>query len=340
MSGVHTVAIVGCGAVTEQYYIPSLRRLSERVQVKGLFDTAYCRAASFAGQLSGVTVTDSFEAVLELGADILVVASPPSVHAAQAIAGMRAGCAILCEKPLAPAAADALQMAAVSRETGRLLAVNMVRRQFPSSHIVKGLVATRSFGRLVSVEAFDGGLFHWPVSNQSYFSREVSGGGVLADIGSHIIDLLHWWFGKAEFSSYYDDEMGGVEANALLELRWDQASARIRLSRDWERPNAITLNFERATLRWQSDRLDAIEVRLDGSTEPLILDNPAARHIGFEDCFTNQIAALLDHLDGKQTEIVTAEQVLPTVALIERAYAAKSMMSMPWIGSYEGASNG
>ena len=44
--------------------------------------------------------------------------------------------------------------------------------------------------------------------------------------------------------------MGGVEANALLTLRCGGVPGRLRLSRDWSRPNQVTLRGTRGTLRW------------------------------------------------------------------------------------------
>jgi predicted dehydrogenase len=69
------------------------------------------------------------------------------------------------------------------------------------------------------VEAFEGGQFDWPVRSTGYFTRAQSGGGVLQDIGTHVLDLLAWWFGEPEALLYEDDAMGGVEANCRIRVR-------------------------------------------------------------------------------------------------------------------------
>jgi len=325
-----SIALVGCGAVTSRYYVPALASLRDRVDVVGLFDSDTVRAEEVVRHFPKARGADSFEALLNMGASIVILASPPVAHADQAIAALRAGSHVLCEKPLAPTAEEAAAMAATAAEQDRLLCVNMVRRHFPASRIVETLVASGSMGALRSVSAFEGGPFRWPIRDQSYFSREVSGGGVLADVGTHVVDLLTGWFGEAGFVAYRDDAMGGVEANALLELAFGGAPAVIRLSRDWGRPNGIEMVFEKGQVRWRPEPMHGVEVEFQGE-RPLRLEDEAAGAFGFVDCFTAQITGMLDHMAGRAARLVTAQQAVSTVALIERAYAGRRAMDMPWL---------
>lgn len=325
-----SIALVGCGAVTSRYYVPALTALRGRVDVVGLYDSDASRAQEIARHFPNAQSAASFDALLDMGASIVILASPPSVHADQAIAALRAGSHVLCEKPLAPTAEEAAAMADAAAEKGRLLCVNMVRRHFPASRIVETLVAQQSMGALLSLRAFEGGPFRWPIRDQSYFTRAVSGGGVLADVGTHVVDLLTGWLGEPEFVGYRDDAMGGVEANALLDLRFRGAPATIRLSRDWGRPNGIELVFERGRVCWRPEPLDRVEVQFEDGRSLTLADEQESA-FDFVDCFTAQIAAMLEHMAGRPARLVTAQQALPTVALIERAYAGRHAMDMPWL---------
>lgn len=330
-----TIALVGCGAVTSRYYVPALSSLRDRVEVIGLYDPETARAREIARHFPNARVAESLEALLRVGASIVILASPPATHADQAIAALAAGSHVLCEKPLAPYAGDAVAMAAASAEHGRMLCVNMVRRQFPASRIVGTLVAQESMGPLRSVSVFEGGPFRWPIRDQSYFSRAVSGGGVLADVGTHVVDLLTGWFGAAEFVGYSDDAMGGVEANALLDLRFRGSPAVIRLSRDWGRPNLIELAFEKGRVRWRPEPMHAVEVEFSGE-RPFRLEDEGAREFRFVDCFAAQIAGVLDRVAGRPAPLVTAAEAVSTVALIERAYCERRPMEMPWLEGAHG----
>lgn len=335
MMALPTIAIVGCGAVTSRYYVPALTSLRDRLNVVGLYDSDASRVQEVARRFPNAQGATSFDALLDMRASIVILASPPSAHADQAIAALERGSHVLCEKPLAPSAEDASAMAAAAAAHDRLLCVNMVRRHFPASRIVETLVSNESMGAVLSIHAFEGGPFRWPIRDQSYFSQAVSGGGVLADVGTHVVDLLTGWFGEAGFVGYGDDAMGGVEANALLHLTLRGAPATIRLSRDWGRPNGIELTFEKGSVRWRPEPMHGVEVTFEGE-KPLWMEDAAARAFGFVDCFAAQIEGMLDHVAGRPARLVTAQQAVPTVALIERAYRERRVMDMPWLEGAHG----
>lgn len=330
MSERATIAIVGCGAVTERYYLPALKANMERVRVIGFYDSDPARMNVAASGFDGVSRTDSFNVLVDLHADIVILASPPAFHAEQAIAALETGSHVLCEKPMALTVQEAEAMCeAAERNTG-ILVVNMVRRHFPASRIVETMIRADSLGQLQSISVFEGGAFRWPIRDQSYFSRQVSGGGVLADIGTHVLDLLGAWFGEAELVGYEDDAMGGVEVNARMELRYQDAPTTIRLSRDWSRPNKIDLVFEKARVSWRAERMSEVEVRFNAS-DPLVFTDKNAQYFSFVDCFSVQINSMLDYIEGKPAHIVVAKQMLPTISLVEQAYALKRPMIMPWL---------
>lgn len=340
MSQQTSVAIVGCGAVTARYYLPALLACRDRVSVIGVHDSDPGRMAEIAQHFPGAVRAASFEALTGLAADILIVASPPAAHSVQAIAALRAGSHVLCEKPMAPTLAEAVAMADAARASNRLLAINMVRRHFPATLIVERLIASGILGALRSAQVFEGDVFRWPVKDQAYFSQAMSGGGVLADIGPHIIDLLACWFEKPALARYQDDAMGGVEANALLALQCRNAPVSVRLSRDWARPNAIELCFEHGTICWRAEFPTSVDLRLKGEATPLKVEDEVALGFTFEDCFKAQIEALIDAISGRSARVVTAEQALPTVALIEQAYRERTLIPMPWLQPLERAGHG
>src|SRR5262245_22506165 len=195
------IALVGCGAVSRLYYGPALRELSRagRADVRILVDPDSASAESLRTLFPGARVRPDATDLAADQIDLAIVASPPRLHAPLAIPLLRNGVAVLCEKPLAPSVADAEAMIEAAESAKRVLAVGLVRRFLPACQTVRAMIAQGSLGELLSFRFAEGGKFRWPVRSPDYFQRGGGfAGGVLADIGAHLLDLLIWWMGEPE----------------------------------------------------------------------------------------------------------------------------------------------
>ena len=328
------VAVVGCGAVSTLYYAPALMRLRRRGVVGRItaFDPDAGRAHTFAELADGKTV-GSFDELLELGAGLVIVASPPMLHVAQSIAALEAGMDVLCEKPLAIGAAQAQAMIDAAKRTGTRLFAGYVRRQFPATKAIADFLRSGLLGEITGVTCFEGGPFAWPVAGPSYFSRASSGGGVLQDIGTHCFDLLHWWFGAPDRCDYQDDAFGGVEANCVARLDYGSFQATMRLSRDWAQPNVYRIVGSGGWLAWQVNDPVNYEFQMFGNA-PAKVSMTVSDGDDFHQAFVRQIeGALHGGTDGSEVTSVPA-----SVSLIERCYADRVSMRLPWLAPAEAAS--
>lgn len=334
--GTVRVAVSGCGAVTEQYYVPTLRALARdrRIDVVALSDPDRGRLDMLGTLFPLSARCDEFAAVFASRPQLLIIASPPRFHLQQAVAALSAGVDVFCEKPLAGSCAEAQRMAETETASGRLLAVGMVRRHMPAARMIRTVLARELLGPIAGFEVFEGGPFRWPVHGAGYFDQRTGGGGVLLDIGAHVLDLLAWWLGTASNVVAEDDAMGGIEANSRLTLELGGVPGVVRLSRDWERPNHVTIRGTKGVLRWSLEDTDRVTITLDAA-EPLELHAPAGAPATFLDCFRAQLDAVLDARDGKPAEIVRAAELLPSIAIIETAYRERSLMEMAWLSAHE-----
>src|SRR4051812_36081850 len=107
-----SILICGCGAISELYYLPALSELerSGQVRVVGFFDPCTDRLAAFRVAFPSATAFINWETFLAMPADAAIIASPQKFHAAQTIALLRRGCHVLCEKPMASSAGEAVAM--------------------------------------------------------------------------------------------------------------------------------------------------------------------------------------------------------------------------------------
>ncbi len=261
-----TLVLVGCGAVSRLFYQPALLELRRHglVNILAVVDPRAEARAPLAVALGAAACTKLDEA-LELRPELVVIATPPALHRAQAEAAFAAGGAVLCEKPLAASATDADAMAAAAARTGRLLAAGHYKRFMPAHRALKTLIERETFGPLLDATLVEGGKFSWPAATDSFFQREQTPGGVLLDIGVHVLDLLRWWLGDPTNYTYADDALDGLEANARLDATFASgASVRLRLSRDWRTENVYVFRFARATVHSRVNASNQLEFTLDG----------------------------------------------------------------------------
>lgn len=178
----------------------------------------------------GVARADSLDATIA-AVDAVVIASPNSLHAGQALAALGAGKPVLVEKPLAVTAADAERVVDAAERAGVVCGVAMNLRFHPAVIELKRLLDTRVLGdaRLVQTSfGYDLRLWHPDADyRRSYSARAELGGGIVLD-AIHELDYLLWLLGPvatvvAETAHISDLELD-VEDVAVAALRFESGA--------------------------------------------------------------------------------------------------------------------
>jgi predicted dehydrogenase len=325
------------------YYAPALRRLEAagRLHVEAVFDPDPKAADIFAKNFTAPRKVSSYGDLLCDSTELIVLASPPESHAQQALDALESGIAVHCEKPLATSVKDGERMVEAAARCNRLLSVGLMRRRFAATRSIRELLDSKFLGDVSSVDVFEGGPFDWPVASPDFFTRQQSGGGILLDIGTHVLDLLRWWFGEPLSAAYEDDAMGGVEANCRIALGFRGFEANIRLSRDWARPNRYFIRATKGWLTWTANEARSFAFGLHGasSAADVLLYHQVNRGVeptsgstcpDFEFAFDSQVEATIAALKG-QADIVSGTDALATLRLIEGCYATRTPMSASWM---------
>jgi 1,5-anhydro-D-fructose reductase (1,5-anhydro-D-mannitol-forming) len=198
--------LAGVGDIARKRVLPAI--LAEpHSTLYGMVTRSPAKADEFPGVRAWPSVE---EAVRDPAFNALYIALPVAMHAEAAIAALRAGKHVLCEKPMAMDNAQAASMVAEARTSGRLLGVSYYRRLYPKLTRAKQLIAEGVIGQPLLVEANCHG---WLESEGRAWLRDpaLAGGGPLYDIGSHRIDAMHFLFGKAESAC-------GRQSNALHKM--------------------------------------------------------------------------------------------------------------------------
>jgi myo-inositol 2-dehydrogenase / D-chiro-inositol 1-dehydrogenase len=130
---------------------------------------------------------------LPAGADIVVVATPPSRHVADALHALAAGAAVLVEKPLATTLADADRLVAADTEGRVAYAENLAHCPAVQAMLSRlGLIGAPSYIEVRTVG---------PRPTYGQFLTPEWGGGALFDLGAHPIALALLFAGNAQITS-------------------------------------------------------------------------------------------------------------------------------------------
>ena len=159
------------------------------------------RAQAAAAELGWAEVATDWRTLLDRDdIDLIDICTPGDSHAEIAIAALRAGKHVLCEKPLANSVAEAEEMvaAAAAAPAGVKAMVGFNYRRVPAARLARDLIADGRLGAVRQVRAVY--LQDWIVDPEFplvwRLRKELAGSGALGDIGAHIIDLAQFMIGQ------------------------------------------------------------------------------------------------------------------------------------------------
>lgn len=147
-----------------------------------------------------------FRAVLDDSSiEGVVIATPLHLHAQMTIAALRSGKHALCEKMMAKTVQDAKAMAAAAASTGKTLMIGHQRRHNPIYQKARNGVKADAVGRVTHLRAVwhRNGSWRRSVPDASLERRlnwrlyDEYSGGLMAELGSHQIDIFNWFLGSA-----------------------------------------------------------------------------------------------------------------------------------------------
>ena len=175
---------------------PSFFELPLRPELTAICGRDGAAAQKVADRFGWQSVETDWRALLERDdVDLIDICTPGNTHAEIAIAALRAGKHVLCEKPSANTVAEAEAMsdaAEAAAERGVRSMVGFTYRRVPAISLSQRLVQQGRIGTVRNVRAtVPAGLDRRPRGPAFWrLRREVAGSGALGDIGAHIIDLV------------------------------------------------------------------------------------------------------------------------------------------------------
>lgn len=185
------VGLVGYGGAGRGIHARLLREARQRVT----HVVTRSRAAQVEEDWPGAVVVPDVPSLLARAGelDLVVVASPTGDHVEHVLAALASGVHVLVDKPLAPTTAEAERLVDASLHAGGRLTVFQNRRWDPEQLALRTLLASGALGHVHRFER------RWerfrPVPQDRWKENDPDAGGLLLDLGAHLVDSAVQLFG-------------------------------------------------------------------------------------------------------------------------------------------------
>ena len=191
------IALVGCGRISRNHF-DAIAKV-EGLHLSAVSDSDESRARA-AGEEQGVPWFTSYAEMLKkVDADVVTIATPSGIHAAQGVSAAKAGKHVITEKPMAITLEQADSLVQACDSAGVRLFVVKQNRLNPAVQLLKRAVDKGRFGRIYLANT----TVRWHRPQEYYDAASWRGtwefdGGAFMNQASHYVDLIQWLIGPVE----------------------------------------------------------------------------------------------------------------------------------------------
>jgi predicted dehydrogenase len=263
-----------------------------------------------------VKVFRALDEVLALrDVDLVDLCTPTPLHPEQAIAALKAGKHVFCEKPLARTSAAAREILQTAKSAPGFIMPAMCMRFWPGWSWLKQVVTDQTYGKVLAARFRRlSELPSW--SKQGTYTGGTDLGGALFDLHIHDTDFVQFLFGRpaSVFSTGVTTPAGSI--NHVVTQYHYAHGPQVYAEGSWLLAKgfsmAYTLHCERATLDFDLGRgTDALQVSEPGQTPRVIKDDAP-------DGYTQEVRYMVDCVQqGRPPAIVTAQDGLTDLEICE-----------------------
>lgn len=323
-------AIAACGAIAQRH--AEILRSTPGAVLAAVCDPDESRARAFAAKHGNPPVFLSTDSLFAAGVcDALVVCAPSGLHGEWVAAAARAGAHVLVEKPLEITVARceaAIEAAARARVR---LGVVYQRRALELFRRVQATIARGALGPLTLADA----SIKWFRTPEYYAAsrwrgtREIDGGGVLANQGVHVLDVLAWMGGGVEAVRAMTATRAhaiATEDTAVALLRYRNGaigSLQATTAANPGEPMTFAFHGPRGTIVLENEKVkrwieDGVDRTAERQAEEKTLPGYGDPHAGHRALILDFVAAIRE----AREPLVTGALARESVSVLEAIYAS------------------
>jgi predicted dehydrogenase len=324
------IGVIGLGGVAQLVHLPNLVKLPN-VDVSAVAEINRNRLQTISDKFNIQQRYSNHKDLLEKSdVDAVIIATPTSTHKDIALDCLKAGKDVLVEKPLARTYQEAKDVVEVAKKTKKILMVGMNLRYRPDTMLLRSLINANEIGEPFYIKC---GWIRKQSSSEKWFTkREESGGGVIIDLGIHLLDLSLWLLDYPDIESvttknFYHNTKS-VEDTSISCVKCKN-SAVINLEVSWSLPvekdhfyldifgtkGSISSNPFRLYKKVDNDYINLT---------PTQADNPT---VLFKKSYLNELKSFIGAIKGLNPVFSPAEEAVHRMKVIEAMYESASKKS-------------
>lgn len=185
--------LIGASTIARQFMVNAIRVQADG-KIAAVMSSSPERGQAYAVENNIAVAVSTLDELLAEDIDAVYISTTNELHLEQALAAIKAGKHVLCEKPLALTSADARTMVAAARAAGVVLGTNHHLRNAGAHRAMRETIATGRIGKPIAARVFHS--VYLPENLQGWrIARPEAGGGVVLDITVHDADTLRFVLG-------------------------------------------------------------------------------------------------------------------------------------------------
>lgn len=317
------IGVIGLGGVAQLVHLPNLTKVSN-AELTAVAEVNKNRLLTISDKFNVKQKFTNYNEMLEKSdIEAVIVATPTSTHTDIAINCLNAGKDVLVEKPLARTYTEAKKIVDAAKKNKRKLMVGMNLRYRPDTMLLRSFINTNEIGDPFYIKC---GWIRKQSSSEKWFTKkEESGGGVIIDLGIHILDLALWLLDYPEISSVSSQNFHhytkSVEDTSISCVKCKN-SAVINMEVSWSLPvekdhffldvfgtkGSFSSNPFKLYKKVENDYINLT---------PTQVDNPT---VLFKKSYLNELKSFIGAIKGLNPVFSPGEEAMQRMKIIEAMY--------------------
>jgi predicted dehydrogenase len=317
------IGVIGLGGVAQLVHLPNLSKIPN-ADLTAVAEINKNRLQTIADKFNVKQRFSDYNYMLEKSdIEAVIIATPTSTHTEIAIDCLNAGKDVLVEKPLARTYAETKKIVDAAKRNKRKLMVGMNLRYRPDTMLLRSFLNSNEIGEPFYVKC---GWIRKQSSSEKWFTKkEESGGGVIIDLGIHILDLALWLLDYPEITSvstqnfyHYTKSVEDTSINCIkcknsavinMEVSWSLPIEKDHFFLDvYGTKGSFSSNPFRLYKKVENDYINLT---------PTQVDTP---QVMFKKSYLNELKSFIGAIKGLNPVFSPGEEALHRMKIIETMY--------------------